>query len=80
VSQSDVDAWCAKNGNMTYIETCATSGAKVEDAFRTMCEKNQKAAAAGGMGMDMPMSLSAATGAVTITAAGDARATETKAQ
>lgn len=21
VSQADVDAWCAKNGNMTYIET-----------------------------------------------------------
>jgi len=42
-----------------------------------MVEQQEKAAAAGG-GLDMPMSLGAATGAVTITAAGDQRATETQ--
>jgi hypothetical protein len=42
-----------------------------------MAEQHEKGVASGG-GLEMPMSLGAATGAVTITAAGDQRATETK--
>jgi hypothetical protein len=62
---------------MKYIETKATEGHNVEEAFKIMVEQQEKAAASGG-GLDMPMSLGAATGAVTITAAGDQRATETQ--
>lgn len=71
VEQADIDAFLAKFPGMKYIETCATSGAKVEDAFRTMVEQHEKAASSSGAGLDMPTSLTGATGAVAITAAGD---------
>jgi len=58
---------------MKYIETCATSGVNVDEAFKSMVEHQQKALDSGE-GLEMPMSLTGATGAVTITAAGDAAA------
>lgn len=36
VSQADVEKWRAENGNMPYLETCATQGTRVEDAFKQM--------------------------------------------
>ena len=71
VSESDVEDWRAKNGNLPYFETTATTGVKVEETFRSMADAQMKVQASSAGGFDMPMSLSGATGAVTISAAGD---------
>lgn len=72
-------AWCTKNGDIPYIETCATQNQKVEDVFRQMAETQAAKSAAGAGSFDMPTSLGGASGAMTLSANDDAKRTEDKA-
>ena len=71
-------AWCAKNGNIPYFETCATQNQNVEAVFRQMAETQAAKSAASAGSFDMPTSLGGASGAMTLSAKDDASRTEQK--
>jgi len=70
VSADQVAAWRAKNDNMPYLETQATAGTKVEDAFRQMTETTSAQTSDSAVGA-MPTSLFAANNAVALSAKDD---------
>lgn len=79
VTAEEVNAWRAQNGNPPYIETCATQGTKIEDAFRQLAETALEKQTSAPAGFDMPTSLSAASGAqpVVLNPKDDQKRTET---
>ena len=71
-------AWCSKNGNIPYVESCATQNQNVEAVFRQIAEIHAAKSASSGASFDMPTSLSGASGAMTLSANDDNKRTEQK--